>query len=89
MLEEAIAALGEAAENERSIRFGHEVAGELYRALVAAQEAKAAALADPEPEPEHVHGWQALGYHRPEAETLVVEVCACGAVREVVAGVES
>ena len=83
MVTEAIAALGESAAEERSVRFGHEVAGSLHAYLVAAREAEAAANA--EPAPAHVHGWQVLGWHRPEAETLVVQACSCGAARDVVA----
>jgi hypothetical protein len=83
MVTEAIEALGNAAAEERSVRFGHEVAGSLHAYLVAAREAEAAAAAAPEPE--HVHAWQVLGWHRPQSETLVVQACTCGTARDFVA----
>lgn len=74
LLAEAMAALEEAAASEQPIRFGHEVAGVLYAALLDTK--------DPGP---HSHTWLALGWHRPSSTTLVVQACSCGAVREVVA----
>lgn len=85
LLKDAISALGEAAENEQSIRFGHEVAGVLYGVLITAQ----AAQEEPTEPEHHEHAWQVLGYHRPESETLVVQVCSCASARQIVAAVES
>lgn len=83
LVTEAIEALGEAAREERSIRFGHEIAGSLHAYLVAAREVETEREATPEP---HNHGWTVLGWHRAESETLVIQTCGCGAVRESVAG---
>ncbi len=89
LVSDAIEALGKAAADEQSIRFGHEVAGSLHAYLVAVRDAEADA--EPTPEAEHVHAWAILGWHRPEAETLseaetlVVQTCGCGAARDLVA----
>jgi hypothetical protein len=79
LLQEAITALGRAADEEESIRFGHDVARVLHTALVAAQ----AADAEPTEAPPHEHDWATLGWDRPGGgRVLVVQLCACGLARE-------
>lgn len=83
VLKDALKALGEAVENERSIRFGHEVAAVVLSALLDGVEARAAAEAEPT---EHEHAWQVLGWDRPaeaSGTAYVIQVCSCSAAQQV------
>lgn len=69
ILAEAIEALREAAEDERSMRIGHDVARVLHAALLDAGDRP------------HQHTWQPLGFVQSE----VFMACSCGAARKVLA----
>ena len=74
-LDEILAALEDAASEERPMRIGHEVARVLHAALTDVQADKA----------EHEHTWQPLGYDRPGGGSAkVIQACSCGEAREVV-----
>jgi hypothetical protein len=80
LLRDAIEALGNAAQNERSMRIGHEVAEVLYLALREREEPEPAEPAEPA---EHEHYWSTLGWDRPDGgKAAVVQACGCGAARE-------
>lgn len=79
LLEQAIAALGEAAEEERSMRIGHDVARVLHNALTAERAETA-----PDDAPPHEHAWATIGWDRPDSvHAHVIQSCVCGAVRDV------
>lgn len=73
LLQEAIAALAQAASEEQPIRFGHDVARVLH-----------AALLDAGDRPEHDHAWLSLGWDRLAGRdaAMVIQACACGEVRQ-------
>ena len=67
ILAEALEALAEAAESERPMRIGHDVARVLHSALLDAADKP------------HQHVWQPLGFTGQPA--TVVMACTCGAAR--------
>ena len=73
VLAEAIEALADAAESERPMRIGYDVARVLHAALLDAQDKP------------HPHTWQPLGYigGADGTEPIVVMACACGSGRRV------
>jgi hypothetical protein len=78
VLADAITALGQAAERKQPISFGSDVARVLH-----------AALLDTTDPVSHEHAWQPLGWDRPAGGTArVIQACACGMARELVADSE-